>query len=574
MKLGLSLFLLYVAGKAITVAIHRLNFESTIIPVLFWQDLLCAALLALVHRYAKPAAWLLYGIAVLHFAVSMPLLRLMGTPLTAPLLRASSGTLADSMAHHLDALNLALVAGTLLLAGVLPLILRRMRIGFHSLIALTTAVLVLTGYRWTSSSELQGLHRNSLVAFVQSYSRGAEATSLDSQMVQAQSVISPLHGRLAGANVILVGLESTGAKHLSTYGGPTDPMPFLSHLAREAIVFENAYAPYPESIKGLFSLLFSRQPRFGFEPEDLPPDFGPSITSRAAESSYQTALFHSGRFMYLGMDEVIVAADFDRADDGGAIGGNYNSSFGVDDFATVDHLLEWLDQRTNANPFLVHYLPISGHHPYEVPVRGPFAGGTDQRRYLNALHYSDLALEKLVNGLQKRGLLENTLLIVYGDHGEAFGEHPGNYGHTLYLYEENVRVPLIIWMPAKLKPERLARVTSLVDVAPTICDLLGLSSPASFEGISAFNSFDRPAFFSTEYSLRLEGIRFRNWKLILEEETRHIRLYDLERDPSEQTNLAAVHPQIVTGLRRRFFEWREIPSPSTIAAKPAKLAQR
>lgn len=573
MKLGLSLFVIYVIGKLIAVAVHSFELGLTSVPVLFWQDILCAAIVAGVYQCSKRAGWVLYGIAVAHFAVSMPLLRLMATPLTVPLLNAGSGTLADSMAHHLDTVNLALLAGTLLLGGGLPFVLRRMPDRLHPAMIVFAGALALAGYLLTGSSDLQGLHRNSVAAFVRSIHHSVDAGSIASFVGHERHSNSSYHELLDGANVILIGLESTGTKHLSTYAAETDPMPFLSRLASEGIVFENVYAPYPESIKGLAALLFSRQPRFGFDPEELGTDYGPSLARVATESGYQAALFHSGRFMYLGMDNVVDAAGFHCADDAGTIGGNHNSSFGVDDFSTVEHLLNWLDARTNSNPFLVQYLPIAGHHPYEAPLRGPFGGGSDACRYLNALHYSDLALKKLVEGIRKRGLLENTLLVIYGDHGEAFGEHPGNYGHTLYLYEENVRVPLIFWMPAKLQPARLGRVTSLVDVAPTVCDLLGFSAPASFEGASALCDVEAPAFFSTEYSMRLRGVRFRDWKLIYENDTGHSRLYDLKRDPAERLNVAAVHAQVVSSLRR-FFEWSEGAPPSTMPADPETLAQR
>jgi arylsulfatase A-like enzyme len=258
------------------------------------------------------------------------------------------------------------------------------------------------------------------------------------------------------------------------------------------------------------------------------------------------------------MDDVVEGAGFQWAEDAGAIGGNHHSSFGVDDFSTVDRVLQWIDQRNGA-PFFVHYLPIAGHHPYHVPVQGPFVGtgvnghdadDGDQVHYLNALHYSDLALRRLVQGLAGRGFLRNTLLVIYGDHGEAFGEHPGNFGHTLYLYEENLRVPLIFRAPGILRQARIGRVTSLVDLAPSVCDLLGLRLPAEFEGISAFGAQEHPALFLTDYSMRLYGLRSGRWKFIHEMETGFRRLYDLKADPRERTNLARVRPEIVLHFRR------------------------
>jgi arylsulfatase A-like enzyme len=570
MNLGLSLFIVYLLGKVATVAIHQLHFGSAAAFVLLWQDALIAIAVALISRLSKPLAWTLYSIASIHFAISMPLMRLMATPLTAPLLRAGSGTLADSMTHCLDALNLSLLGGTLLLAGILPFLLGRFPLHFKPRLVFTIAIGILAGFCLTSSSDLQGLHRNSLFALVRSFN----TQSVISVSAKHNSTPSPLHGQLAGANVLLIALESTGAKHLSTYGAATDPMPFLSQLAREGVVFENAYAAYPESIKGLFTILFSRQPQFGFNPENLAKKSMPSLASRLAESGYETALFHSGRFMYLGMDNVIAAARFSQASDAGEIGGNHNSSFGVDDFSSVDYLLHWLDHRNRSQPFFIHYLPIAGHHPYEVPIDGPFSGSDDVSRYLNARHYSDLALKRLVHGLEERDLLRNTLVIVYGDHGEAFDEHPGNYGHTLYLYEENLRVPLIFWSASGLKPHRVARVTSLVDLAPTICDVLGLDIAPTFEGASAFSPGDQPAIFLTEYSMHLRGIRAGRWKFIFEQDTGYARLYDLNIDPSERTNLARAHPEIVRDLRRRFFDWSDPARPPTIIANPKTVAQR
>ena len=76
-----------------------------------------------------------------------------------------------------------------------------------------------------------------------------------------------------------------------------------------------------------------------------------------------------------------------------------------------------------------------------------FRESDDAGQYLNALHFGDAALGKFLDGLRARGLDTNTLFVIYGDHGEAFGQHEGNYGHTLFLYEENIRVPLLIAMP-------------------------------------------------------------------------------------------------------------------------------
>ena len=104
----------------------------------------------------------------------------------------------------------------------------------------------------------------------------------------------------------------------------------------------------------------------------------------------------------------------------------------------------------------------------------------------DALLYGDASLGALIDGLRMRGLAENTLWIIYGDHGEAFGQHEGNYGHTFFLYEENIHVPLVIAVPGMVRREiRTTTVTSLVDIAPTVLDLLGLPPQSGLQGESA-----------------------------------------------------------------------------------------
>jgi hypothetical protein len=91
-----------------------------------------------------------------------------------------------------------------------------------------------------------------------------------------------------------------------------------------------------------------------------------------------------------------------------------------------------------------------------------------------------------------------------GDHGEAFGQHQGNYGHTFLLYDENVRVPLLIAAPGRMhSQERVRKVVSLVDIAPTILALLGVPPPSNYQGASMLDGTPRMALFFADYSLGL-----------------------------------------------------------------------
>ena len=100
---------------------------------------------------------------------------------------------------------------------------------------------------------------------------------------------------------------------------------------------------YPESIKELFATLCSRYPAFDVPPEIFRDVPCASLAAILKKAGYRTSLFHSGRFMYLGMDAVIRDRGFDLLEDAGAIGGRVNSSFGVDEASTVDRMLGWID---------------------------------------------------------------------------------------------------------------------------------------------------------------------------------------------------------------------------------------
>jgi arylsulfatase A-like enzyme len=177
-------------------------------------------------------------------------------------------------------------------------------------------------------------------------------------------------------------------------------------------------------------------------------------------------------------------------------------------------------------------------------------------RYRNALHYADAALGELLEGLRARGLDRDTLFVIFGDHGEAFGQHDGNYGHTLFVHEENVHVPYLIAAPGLTQqPERVARVASLIDTAPTVLDLLGIAAPGGYQGRSLLDGQTNMALFCTDYSLGFLGLRDGRWKVIHEWESGRSWLYDLETDPEEQRDVAALYLERTAAYREHLLRW-------------------
>jgi arylsulfatase A-like enzyme len=256
------------------------------------------------------------------------------------------------------------------------------------------------------------------------------------------------------------------------------------------------------------------------------------------------------------MEAVIRHRGYEVLEDAGAIGGNVNSSFGVDEPAAVNRILGWIDSLPPGQPFFVTYLPVAGHHPYATPDPGPFANNNEFGNYLNALHYGDQSLGALLQGLRDRRLDEKTLFVLFGDHGEAFQQHDGNSGHSMFVYDENVRVPYIIAAPGLLHGQTRAHVTaSLIDTAPTVLDLLGLPISRDFQGSSLLNSDSRMALFFTDYSLSLLGLYDACWKYIYEVDSNHSRLYDVCKDPSERVDLSIHQTQRTKVYREHLQHW-------------------
>jgi arylsulfatase A-like enzyme len=552
---AVALFLVLVSAKLAAMAGHGIPSSAWSVVAYLWQDALVALLFGGVHhsvrgrrggsRIMMAAYWGLVAYA----AINIPIGRVLATPLTWPMLRATRGALADSLWLHATWTNAILMAAIIAAAVALPHLFRRLPASLPRRATVCVLPLVALAPFADSRVDAQGRDRNVIVAFVQSgipHVRSRNAAS-DWRMSRFATPpvddLSRLRGAMRGRNVVLVGLESTAAQYLPLYGGRDDVMPALSALARNSVVFDRAYAAYPESIKGLFSILCSTFPAFDIDPATLGRLPCAALPAALKDTGYATGLFHSGRFDYLGMEAVITNRGYDAVEDAGDVSGNHRSSFGVDEPSTVARILSWVDGLPRDHPFFLTYLPIAGHHPYETSTPGVFPNEDDFGRYRNALREGDASLGTLIDGLRQRGLDRETMWIMFGDHGEAFGQHEGNYGHTFFLYDENVRVPLVIAAPGVTYGQtRVTWPVSLVDTAPTVLDLLGMRVPAGYQGRSALDGAQRMALFFTDYSLPLAGLVDGRWKAIHELNGGRTRLFDLSVDPAETRDLSGSFP--------------------------------
>lgn len=557
--IGLSTFVVLACAKLSMLA----GRDVPLTPLAFADDAAVAVVLGVVEWLTGRRRWIvtaLYVAVVGYAAFNVPLARLTSSPLTLQMMRATGSALSDSIAHHLTATNIALMILIGCIATSAPLAVRRLSPRTRGWLMASLLLPASTVFWFPAEA---GHARNAFRALAGSAWPRVHARPLHEDWrapiaphTQREVDLQFLSGAGARRNIVIISLESTGALYLKPYGAANDPMPNLTRLTENSVLFENAYAVYPESIKGLFSGLCSRYPAFDTEPRDYARVRTPSVAEIARCDGYRTALFHSGRFMYLGMRDIIENRGFEVLEDAGHIGGNHESSFGVDEPSAVRRILEWVDSLEDNERFLAMYLPIAGHHPYEVPGGVSGRGASEQDRYLAALGYADRALGDLLDGLKDRGIYSNTLFVIYGDHGEAFGQHDANFGHTFFLYEENVRVPLLVAVPGVINsPIRAHHVASLIDLAPTIADLGGMVAPCEWQGTSLLNAQPRAALFFTDYSLPLVGIRDGEWKAICQVDARSGELFHVVADRAERIDLAGRYPQLLAAYRQRLDCW-------------------
>lgn len=634
-----SLFVVLVLSKSIVLGL-RLSDHALVLTTLPWrawltlplvlcrEDLLFVLSMYVAEKLLQGflptgrAFAVLYAVTSLYAASNLPVMRMFGTPLTFQIANAAGLALVDSLRLYVTRGNVLGIAAVLLCAWLLPRLLsriaRRMRLAWLRLQWLAVLLVLLPTVALRPSTAIQdlaGLGRNAWftllrTSVLQIRSPGAHREKDHAQALPLPPLpalppdqsgppspdLRPLQGAARGRDVLWIVLESTGARALPAYAtaadsadssGP-DPMPALSRFVRGGLAFDAIYAAYPESIKGLYATLCSSAPAVHTTAARYTQAQRPcrSVGQRLADVGYHTAMFHSGWFAYLGMQGIVDHRGFSVLKDAGDIGGQYRTSFGVDERSTVQHVLQFFDAVPHDQRAFVMYLPITGHHPYHSPGPKPgaqpgrpqpFGIDSELAHYRNDLRLGDDALADLFSGLAARGRLSRLLVVISGDHGEAFQQHPGNFGHTLHLYEENVHVPLFVVLPtvtddaawrSRTGLSRVPQPGSVMDIGPTLLDLLGLPADAatdearsllrasSQDGAIAPHANVVPHFM-TDHALVQLGLRHGVWKFIDEPDSQRARLFDVVADPDETIDRSAQHPDQVARYRAHLRAWAQ-----------------
>jgi arylsulfatase A-like enzyme len=396
-----------------------------------------------------------------------------------------------------------------------------------------------------------------------------------------------LRRRLESVGVLLIVLDAAAAGHFGCYGYERGTTPAIDRLASESAVFDRAYAPASYTRAAMASLWTSQHPdqhHHGVRsdsplpesrvvlPELLRDRGVPSAAfianPNAGEPAGLTRGFTNVRHLYL--------------DEGGA---------------KASAFLEPLEAALSAGgegPFLVYAHYVEPHFPYDPPPPFDTLFGPDAplppsvrrnhgwilsvnkhevrptagerahlvRMYDGNLAFADREVGRLRESLEKRSLWDELLVIVTADHGEELLEH-GLVGHAAQVYEESVRIPLIVRLPGESRSRRFDEPVDLIDLGATLADVFGVASEAAghFRGRSllpllAGGALPPRNIVSQTRSDRPTYSRFDGQlKLIHDPRWGATELYDIREDPGERRNLAGLRP-VETELRRQsLYRW-------------------
>ena len=478
---------------------------------------------------------------------------------------------------------LALVAGTLRVIPPSTGPWWRLRaIALALLLAWVTAGQLSFAREWTTRRDRQ-VASNAQAVFVASWwqtmigegairmegaVRAADRDDFEPPRRPAARAFRPAAGRRP-PNVILLVLESVAARWAGLNHGPYDSTPNLRAESARGLVVDNFYAHIGRSSNSLGAILLSTFPKLDFSDltEEYPRLPGTSIASVFADRGYRTAFVTPSDLDWAGWRTFLDRRGFGEVIDHNQLPCPTElSSWGMEDRCAVDGMIRFIE-KDPARPFFVMAWTQQTHHPYEPTpgvapiefVRHPVTDAYDLNRYLNVLHETDRHLERLFETIRRAGLEQDTLIVVTGDHGQAFGAPHDSYMQGRTVYEEDVNVPLLLWYPRRYRSAmRSAAIGSHVDLAPTIAEIAGIPAAPDWQGRSLLDAAHPPrAYFYVAEDHFTLGVRDGNWKYLFDLRQGSEELYDLVADPSELHNLAAAQPERCARLRQRLAAWTE-----------------
>lgn len=428
----------------------------------------------------------------------------------------------------------------------------------------------------------------------------------------------------APINILLIAIDALRPDHLGCYGYERDTSPNIDTLASQGMLFSQAISAggrtiesVPSILTGTYSLTHQIQ-----QWDDLR---NPSLRTLAWElaiKGYQSVLWSNhGAIKRLdikdGFQKVYVLDLYNR-----------NNKPILNNYVLTSKIINRIRNQYRNRPFFFYIHYEGCHAPYLPPApykymylhdkfrkepdpviisnisdgeekyngigKIPFVVAenniTDKNYYISQydgqISHTDAQIGRLMDGLKEIGLYENTLIILTADHGEILGEHDIYFNHQA-VYEENIKVPLIIKLPELFpRGKIISTQVSLIDIAPTILEAAGLKKPSYMQGASLlafvkpFKAYSKKYVFSSFINHKWNdckiALRTKDWKLIYSNFCRSkisSELYNLRDDSKEQYDLVAKRPDKFRQLKQELDNFIKRATPSTPQRKDSPLTE-
>ncbi len=306
-------------------------------------------------------------------------------------------------------------------------------------------------------------------------------------------LLSACSGGAAGdsgpRNLLLVTFDTTRADHLGAYGYPHAITPTLDRLANEGVRFTTCIAPAPITLPAHASLLTGLRPlKHGARnnaTHPLPLDV-PTLAERLQAAGFNTSAVVSA---FVLDSRYGLARGFDSYDD------DLTSALAAKDFMiketkadnTAGRAITWLKSKSDDQAWFLWVHFFDPHASYEAPEK--YASNHPGSSYDAEITFADAQLGRILKQLEQQQQLDDTLVVMTADHGESLGEH-GEQTHGFFIYDATTHVPLI-FNHSSLTKQVIEQVCGSVDVAPSVCALLGVDyTPSDFDGVDLFSQID------------------------------------------------------------------------------------
>lgn len=371
-------------------------------------------------------------------------------------------------------------------------------------------------------------------------------------------------------DILLITIDTLRADRLGCYGYAGAQTPNIDRLASSGIQFTNAVSHVPLTRPSHISIFTGLYPfQHGIRDNIAPPLSAkiPTLTEILKKQGYVTAAFVSS---FVINSQSGLNRGFDTYED------RFDPEKQPTQFAlnlekrggeTFEEFAGWFKSKPKGPTFAWVHL-YDPHFPYESPQ--PYASRFKEHPYDGEIAYADDIVGKILKLISPQ-----TLVILASDHGESLGEH-GEGAHSYFIYDATLHVPLMIRWQGKIAPAKVAMQVRLVDLFPTVLDLLGLPVPktsgASLKPWLLNPQKADPQLLSYSETLtpylhfgwsQLLGVRGRGWKYI---DAPRMELYDLQKDPHELTNVAGGNKTRAAELKKWLADSGAVNTP---AASPA-----